>query len=308
MNLNLKSCVPILAGWLLLAAPAAVKAQFTTVTNNGAITITGYTGAGGAVVIPAAIGGLPVTGIAAGAFYFNSTITSVAIPDSVATIDSDAFEECYEMTSVTFGAGIASIGSDAFAYCSRLASVTLPGSVSDIDESAFYSCSDLTNVVAGSVGTIGSTAFEKCRNLIAITFNGPVNNIGSGAFSGCSDLVSVSIPGNAPTADTTIFQFDDSVTVYCVQGAPGWGSAFAGAPTAPLTLPYPVIVGQGIQPNGFGITVSWATNATVVLLASTSLSNPVWQPLQTNSISGTMAFTDSGWTNYSSRFYTVVSQ
>src|ERR1019366_359508 len=37
---------------LLLALPAAVQAQFTYTTNNGTITITGYTGTGGAVTIP----------------------------------------------------------------------------------------------------------------------------------------------------------------------------------------------------------------------------------------------------------------
>ncbi len=37
---------------LLLALPEAVQAQFTFTTNNGAITITGYTGPGGDVTIP----------------------------------------------------------------------------------------------------------------------------------------------------------------------------------------------------------------------------------------------------------------
>ena len=49
---------------LLLAAPAAVQAQFTYTTNNGAITLTGYTGSGGAVVISNF-----VTSIGSDAFY-----------------------------------------------------------------------------------------------------------------------------------------------------------------------------------------------------------------------------------------------
>jgi hypothetical protein len=39
----------LLAVMLLLAFPVAVQAQFTFTTNSGAITITGYTGPGGAV-------------------------------------------------------------------------------------------------------------------------------------------------------------------------------------------------------------------------------------------------------------------
>ena len=46
---------------MLLALPAPVQAQFNYTTNNGTITITGYTGSGGAVTIPSTINGLPVT-------------------------------------------------------------------------------------------------------------------------------------------------------------------------------------------------------------------------------------------------------
>ena len=48
--------------------PAVVNAQFTCTTNNGGITITGYTGSGGAVTIPVTTNGLPVTGIGDSAF------------------------------------------------------------------------------------------------------------------------------------------------------------------------------------------------------------------------------------------------
>jgi Tfp pilus assembly pilus retraction ATPase PilT len=37
---------------LLLALPSAVQAQFNYTTNNGTITITGYTGSGDAITIP----------------------------------------------------------------------------------------------------------------------------------------------------------------------------------------------------------------------------------------------------------------
>ena len=41
-----------LFGFGLLSTSLTATAQFTYITNNGAITITGYTGPGGAVVIP----------------------------------------------------------------------------------------------------------------------------------------------------------------------------------------------------------------------------------------------------------------
>jgi hypothetical protein len=47
----------ILLGWLLLATPVVVQAQFSYTNNNGTITITGYTGTNLDVVIPSTIAG-----------------------------------------------------------------------------------------------------------------------------------------------------------------------------------------------------------------------------------------------------------
>jgi len=48
---------------LLLSLPVALNAQFSYRTNNGTITITKYSGSGGAVSIPSAINRLPVTSL-----------------------------------------------------------------------------------------------------------------------------------------------------------------------------------------------------------------------------------------------------
>jgi len=52
---------------LLLALAGVAQAQFAYTTNDGTITLTKYTGAGGLVNIPDTITGLPVTGIGDGA-------------------------------------------------------------------------------------------------------------------------------------------------------------------------------------------------------------------------------------------------
>jgi len=54
----------------LLTLPAVVQAQFNYSDNgDGTITITRYTGPGGAVTIPSTINGLLVTNIGDWAFY-----------------------------------------------------------------------------------------------------------------------------------------------------------------------------------------------------------------------------------------------
>ena len=112
---------------LLLALPTAVQAQFTFTTNNGAITITRYTGPGGAVRIPSMTNGLPVTGIGDSAFFGDSGLSSVAIPDSATNIEASAFQGCSSLTNVTIGISVTSIAEWAFSFCPRLRAVYFQG-------------------------------------------------------------------------------------------------------------------------------------------------------------------------------------
>jgi hypothetical protein len=71
---------------LLFLLPAAVQAQFNYTISNGSITITGYTGPGGAATIPGAITGLPVNKIGEYAFAYCPGLTGVRIPNSATDI------------------------------------------------------------------------------------------------------------------------------------------------------------------------------------------------------------------------------
>ena len=58
----------------------------------------------------------------------------------------------------------------------------------------------------------------------------------------------------------------------------------------------------------FGFNITGAGNMVVVVEACTNLSNPVWQPVQTNTLTGGMSyFSDPQWTNYPGRFYRLCS-
>jgi hypothetical protein len=63
-----------------------------------------------------------------------------------------------------------------------------------------------------------------------------------------------------------------------------------------------------VKAGGFSFIISWATNVPVAVEACTNLSNPVWQPVQTNTLTGGyFYFSDPTWTNYPGRFYRVRS-
>ena len=158
--------------------------------------------------------------------------------------------------------------------------------------------------------------FQYCDNLTSLTVPNSVTSIGSNAFSSCSHLTSAYFQGNAPSvnggagsADTTVFA-GESGTAYYVPGTMGWGATFGSWPTAGWYQPQPQILGSasgpGVTSNGFNFTISWATNASVVVLASTDLI--IWTPVSTNPlVNGVYAFSDPAYTNYPNRFYRVRS-
>jgi hypothetical protein len=211
-----------------------------------------------------------------------------AIPDGVTTIAYGAFSSCASLTGVTIPNTVTTIGDEAFPRCTSLTSLTIPGSVVRIGNWAFVACAALTNITLGS----------------------SVTRIGYEAFSLCTSLTGVYCWGNAPTYGADLFSTWVSLTVYYLPGTIGWGATFADRPTAPWFLSYPVILTTapnfGIRSNAFGFRISWATNASIVVEASTTLANPVWSPVSTNTlVDGWSYFRDAEWTNYPSRFYRV---
>jgi hypothetical protein len=108
---------------LLVLGSAEVQAQFTSTIRNGAVTITGYTGPGGDVAIPAMINGRPVTAIGESAFVLKPSLTSVTIPHGITSIEAYAFLWCRGLTGVTIPGSVTNIGNYAFQGCDSLLAV-----------------------------------------------------------------------------------------------------------------------------------------------------------------------------------------
>jgi hypothetical protein len=128
-----------------IRADAAPSTDFTYTTNNGTITLTGYVGDGGVVIIPSAINSLPVTSIGSRAFSSCTNVTHVTIPDNVISIGDNAFYYCSRLTSLDLGHGICDIGNWAF-NCCPFKYITIPSSVTNIGGGAFYKCGYLRGV------------------------------------------------------------------------------------------------------------------------------------------------------------------
>jgi hypothetical protein len=222
----------LLVGAALVGAATLVQAQFTYTNNgNGTCAITGYTGPGGPVTIPNSYHGLIVVGIGADAFYNNSSLTSVTVPDTVTNIGNYAFNYCTSLNGATLGNGVTGIGYYAFSYCFSLTNVTIPDSITSIGDWAF-SHSGLTSVtIPANVTHLGVAPFAACSRMTAFTVDASnayyssldgvllnksqtsvieypggkigscaipnsVTSIGDGAFLSCTSLTSVTIPAS----------------------------------------------------------------------------------------------------------------
>ena len=114
--------------------------------RHGGFVIIGYTGPGGALVIPEEINGSPVTTIGAAAFS-SRALTSVVIPNSVTRIGDLAFNN-NRLTSVIIPYRVTFIGERAFSN-NQLTSVNIPDKVSSIGNLAFYRNLDLNEITVG---------------------------------------------------------------------------------------------------------------------------------------------------------------
>ena len=181
--------------------------------------------------------------------------------------------------------------------------------VTTIGNVAFYNCASLNSLsIPNSVTSIGFAAFDGCVGLTNIFIGNNVTNIVSFPFYDCPNLTGIYFLGNRPSTHYGVLP-PGHATVYFLPGTSGWGSSFGSLATS-LWLPQiqATDVRFGVQENQFGFKITWASGQAVAVEACTTLSNPDWQPLQTNMLTtGTAYFSDPQWTNYPGRFYRLRS-
>lgn len=94
------------------------------------------------------------------------SLTTVVLPDSVITIEQNAFEDCSGLEEITIPNNTTSIGSSAFEGCTNLKQIIIPNSTTSIGFRAFYNCRNLMEItIPDSVTFIGNEAFSGCKNL-----------------------------------------------------------------------------------------------------------------------------------------------
>lgn len=157
-----------------------------------------------------------VASIGASAFERCFNLTSVNIPDRVTSIERDTFYNCRNLTSIHIPNGVASIGAGAFYGCIKLTSIHLPDKISSIENAVFSWCTDLTSIhIPDRVTSIGNQAFCRCEKLTSITIPDKVSSIGNEAFAGCENLAHIFCrPVVPPKIPTGVWTFPFNSTIY----------------------------------------------------------------------------------------------
>ena len=251
--------------------------------------------------------GYGVTSIEPYAFG-NSGLTNLTVPATVTNM-AWVFEFCSNLTTAIIMSD-ATEAEGAFYGCSSLTSVALPMGLTNISSSEFADCGGLASVIIPtSATTIGSAAFTLCVGLTNVVIPSAVTNLGDYAFSD-SGLLSVFFKGNAPSADSTVFD-SDSVVAYYILGTTGWPefSTNTGVPAVVWNPAIQVNDGSfGVRNNKFGFDITGTINIPIVVEACTNLADPVWVPLQSLILTnGLFYFSETFQPNAAGRLYRISS-
>lgn len=198
-----------------------------TELSNGNVSITGYIGDGGDIVVPSDINGKTVTQIGSKAFEGCETITSVEIPSTVISINNDAFYKCLSLTAIDVNAqnsyyksvdGVLfrTNSTSVYLFCypagKKDKTYSIPDDTDYIQYNAFYYNPHITAVVLPD-------KLNDVSGGLAMTFNTTDRQ-----FEGCFSLEAINVSENNPyytSVDGVLFNKDKTTIVSYPKGKKG---------------------------------------------------------------------------------------
>lgn len=84
----------------------------------------------------------------------NDNLTEFEFPDSITTIDYQAFVGWDKLKSLSFGKNITKISGDSIKNCASITSVTIKGVLSELGDGVFSNCPNLTSLSFEAIPTI----------------------------------------------------------------------------------------------------------------------------------------------------------
>ncbi|MBQ4090929.1 MAG: leucine-rich repeat domain-containing protein [Clostridia bacterium] len=176
------------------------------------------------VEIPEVVNDRPVSAIGKEAFYYQTLITKITLPDTVEYIDDFAFAGCTELTTIVIPASVTRIGKYAFQGCTKLESVIFAGTELEvIDSFAFNDCTALSEItLPEGLVTIGDQSFGDCAAIASLTMPSTLKTIGNLTFVGCTALNAegaLTLSASITEIGEFAFQGIDKNYIVCPEGS-----------------------------------------------------------------------------------------
>ena len=182
----------------------------------------------------------PITQISSAAFQNKKLVGELRIPNTVTSIQNDAFNGCSALTgdliipnsvteignnafngctgfngTLTLSSNLKTIGDNAFCDCTGFTGdLTLPNSVTTIGESAFAYCGRFTSLkLSDALTVIPKWAFMVCKFKGTLMLPSRLKMIDAGAFESCSEFTGVlTLPNSVTTIGASAFGFCSGFT------------------------------------------------------------------------------------------------
>lgn len=177
--------------------------EFSYSVQNDTITITKYNGSAASVSVPAELDGKPVTALGRYCFADNETLQTISLPNSLLTIDDQAFAGCVNLQSFTMPDSVTSTGTGILQNCTNLKEATLSKQLTFLEDNTFLSTSLEAIEIPDGVTNIGRLCFKNTK-LKQVQLPSSVYMINIGAFAGCSLLEQINLE-QVPTIEDDAF-------------------------------------------------------------------------------------------------------
>ena len=153
------------------------------------------------------------------AFQGCAVLESIVIPNSVESMGSEVFTECYSLTTAEFQTDddgrvkLKALPKNAFSLCPRLQTLTLPEGIESIGDYAIQDCLSLRSIhLPNTLKTIGGHFLCNAKSLAMLTIPASVERIDGAFLHGCESLRTVYLLGQAASLAATFSEESETAS------------------------------------------------------------------------------------------------
>lgn len=150
-------------------------------------------------------------------FANNVNLQSVSAPNTLTTIDAQAFDNCDKLKAFVIPSGVTTLGNQIFRACYSLGLVSIPKTVTSMGSMFFQNCHNLYPVsLPESMASFGgNSAFENCRRFTKLIIPKDFTALNGYMCNGCDSMAEYHMhPTTPPTYNTSALNVPSDCIIY----------------------------------------------------------------------------------------------